>query len=305
MSRAVDEGASVPISELTRDRMGTVTPSERRVARALLAGYPVAGLESLSQLAAQAGVAPPTVLRFVRKLGFDGFPDFQRALREEVQERMTSPLSLYRTQLPSGDVLGDSARAFKRGLDKTFRSIPPSEFQAVVRLLSDERRRAYLTGGRFSQLLAHYLYGQLKMLRPGCVLVGATFDPRTHALVDIGRGDVVCVFDFRRYQEDTVVFGKAAAARGATTVVFTDPWLSPVAEVAHHVLTAYPDSPSPFDSMLGGFALTEAVLAGVVARLGERGRRRVEAVEAAQADPLAVGGPAALSTGNRNSGRRD
>lgn len=295
MRRAATRVEPVPISELVRDRMGSVTPAERRVARALLAAYPVAGLESLSQLATQAGVAAPTVLRFVRKLGFDGFPEFQRALREEVQARMTSPLSLYRTKVPvaKGDILGESLRIFKRGLDKTFHSIPASEFQAVVRLLSDERRRAFLTGGRFSQLLAHYLYAQLKMLRPGCVLVGATFDPRTHALVDIGRGDVVCVFDFRRYQEDTVVFGRAAATRGATMIVITDPWLSPVAEVAHHVLTAYPDTPSPFDSMLGGFALTEAVLAGVVARLGERGRRRVEAVEAAQADPTAVAPPAA------------
>ena len=293
MAKTTAKNEPIPISELTRDRMGSVTPAERRVARALLAAYPVAGLESLSQLAAQAGVAAPTVLRFVRKLGFDGFPDFQKVLREEVQARMTSPLSLYPTQARSakGEILGESLRTFKRALDKTFHSIPASEFQAVVRLLSDERRRVFLTGGRFSQLLAHYLYGQLKMLRPGCVLVGATFDPRTQMLVDIGRGDVVCVFDFRRYQEDTVAFGRAAAARGATMIVITDPWLSPVAEVADHVLTAYPDTPSPFDSMLGGFALTEAVLAGVVARLGERGRRRVEAVETAQVDPTAVTPP--------------
>jgi DNA-binding MurR/RpiR family transcriptional regulator len=268
--------------------METLTPSERRVARALLAAYPVAGLESLSQLATQAGVTAPTVLRFVRKLGYEGFPDFQKALRQEVHERMTSPLSLYRTQAtaPGDELLGQSLRTFQAALEKTFRSVPESECRAVVRLLSDERRRVFLTGGRFSQLLAHYLYGQLKMLRPGCVLVGATFDPRTHSLADIGRGDVVCVFDYRRYQEDTVVFARAAAALGATVVAFTDPWLSPIAEVADHVLTAYPDSPSPFDSMLGGFALTETVLAGVVARLGEHGRRRVELVERIQADPV-------------------
>jgi DNA-binding MurR/RpiR family transcriptional regulator len=283
-------GESATIGELVRDRMGSVTPAERKVARALLAAYPVAGLESLTQLAAQAGVAAPTVLRFVRKLGFEGFPEFQRALRSEVQARMSSPVTLYRAQALRGrdEILGRSLRTFARALEKTFHAVPASEFQAVVRLLSDERRRVVLTGGRFSQLLAHYLYVQLNMLRPGCVLVGSTFDPRGYALVDIGPGDVVCVFDYRRYQEDTVVYGRAAAARGAVVVAFTDPWLSPVAEVADHVLTAYPDAPSPFDSMVAALALSEAVLAGVVARLGERGRRRVELVDRALAEPLAA-----------------
>jgi DNA-binding MurR/RpiR family transcriptional regulator len=285
-----DEAAT--IGELVRDRMGSVTPAERKVARALLAGYPVAGLESLTQLAAQAGVAAPTVLRFVRKLGFEGFPEFQRALRSEVQARMSSPVSLYPAKAIRGrdEILGASLRTFSRALEKTFHAVPASEFQAVVRLLSDERRRVVLTGGRFSQLLAHYLHVQLHMLRPGCVLVGSTFDPRGYALVDVGRSDVLCAFDYRRYQEDTIVLARAAAARGATVIAFTDPWLSPVAEVADHVLTAYPDAPSPFDSMVAALALTEAVLAGVVARLGERGRRRVEAVDRALGDPLAVPG---------------
>lgn len=264
--------------------MEALTPSERRVARALLASYPVAGLENLAQLAASAAVTAPTVLRFVRKLGFEGYPDFQRVLREEVRERMSSPLSLYQTQMPGPReaLLDRSVRAFHNGLDKTFSSLPASEFLAVVKLLSDERRPVLLTGGRFSQLLAHYLHAQLLMLRPGCVLLGESFDPRTDMLPDIRREHVVCIFDYRRYQADTIAFGQAAAARGAKIVAFTDPWLSPVTQIAHHVLIAYPNAPSPFDSMLGAFALTEAVLAGVVGNLGERGRQRVAELEAAR-----------------------
>lgn len=267
--------------ELVRDRLGTLTPSERRVARALMSTYPIAGLESMPRLAEAAGVTGPTVLRFVRKLGYEGYPDFQRSLREEVQARMESPLTLYGSQMlrPGEPVLDKSLHAFRQALDKTFASVPPAEFRAVVRLLTDERRRAFFTGGRFSQLIAHYLYRQLRMVRKGCALVGDTFDPRVDELIDIGRGDVVCVFDYRRYQADTVAFARRAAAWGAVVILFTDPWLSPAADVADHVLMSHPDSPSPFDSMLGGFALSETVLAAVVARLGERGRLRVEELE--------------------------
>ena len=73
---------SETIGEEVRERLGQMTPSERRVARTLLATYPSAGLESLPQLAESAGVTGPTVLRFVRKVGFEGYPDFQRSLQD-------------------------------------------------------------------------------------------------------------------------------------------------------------------------------------------------------------------------------
>lgn len=286
-----------------RDRLAALTPSERRVARALLAEYPIAGLESLPRLAEAAEVTGPTVLRFVRKLGFEGYPEFQRALREEVQARMESPLTLYGSQAARRPdaVLEESHRAFRRALDKTFGAIPPSEFRAVVRLLADERRRVFCTGGRFSQLLAHYLWAELRMIRGGCVLIGETFDPRVDELVDVGRGDVLCVYDYRRYQEDTITFARHAAARRATLVLFTDPWLSPAADVADHVIVAHPDSASPFDSMLAASAITETVIAGVVARLGVRGRRRVEELEA-QREATARRGAVLLRDGVREQG---
>ena len=62
--------------------------------------------------------------------------------------------------------------------------------------------------------------------------------------------------------------------------MFTDPWLSPAAEHARHVLISHVDSASPFDSLLGAFALTEVVVAKVVTLLGETGRSRVADLEA-------------------------
>jgi DNA-binding MurR/RpiR family transcriptional regulator len=290
-AKAIRPVPTATIGEQVREQLETFTPSERLVARTLLAGYPIAGLESLPRLAEAAGVTGPTVLRFVRKLGYEGYPHFQRSLREEVQARIQSPLSLYSSQMlgPGDAALKESLRVFHGALDETFASVPAGEFRAVVRLLADERRRAVFTGGRFSQLIAHYLYAQLRMVRRECTLAGESFDPRVDQLIDVGPGDVVCAFDYRRYQDDTVTFARHAAARGATVVLFTDPWLSPATDVADHVLTAYPDAPSPFDSMVAAFALADAVLAAVVTRLGERGKRRLQELEATRAAAVADG----------------
>ena len=55
------------VAEGVRAVLGDFSASERKVARSLLAAYPVAGLETVAQLAERAGVSPPTVVRFVSR----------------------------------------------------------------------------------------------------------------------------------------------------------------------------------------------------------------------------------------------
>ena len=46
--------------ERIRDQLGSFTAKERRVARSMLANYPVAGLQTVARLAKQSGVSSPT-----------------------------------------------------------------------------------------------------------------------------------------------------------------------------------------------------------------------------------------------------
>ena len=91
--------------QLLRDEL---TPAERRVVRALMADYPVAGLGPVAKLAAAAGVSAPTVVRLVTKLSFEGYADFQQSLKSEVSARLSSPLEMHALRLGSAgeDVLG-------------------------------------------------------------------------------------------------------------------------------------------------------------------------------------------------------
>lgn len=265
--------------------MSRLTASERKVARTFLAAYPIAGLETLTQLAQRAKVSPPTVMRFVTRLSFEGYPEFQQALRREVQEKLASSLSQYaETQiLPDEGVIGGSHRVLREELDASFAQINATEFDAVVQLLADPRIEILCTGGRFSQVLAYYLFAHLNMLRPGCRLVGASPSPRWDELIDVGKRTALVVFDFRRYQNSTIQFARRAAGRRCQIVLFTDPWLSPIADVARHVLTATVHGPSPFDTMVPAFALIETLVVGLSQRLGPRVRDRIAELEALRA----------------------
>lgn len=255
---------------------------ERKVARTILANYPIAGLETVAELAARAKVSPPTVVRCVSRLGFSGYPEFQKRLMREVHERFGSPLEQYgRPDLRSGDGdLARAARVYSVSLAATISDMPESEFTQAVALLADVTHPVRLTGGRFSHVLADYLGAHLELLRPNVHVMGIEPMERLAATADTRRGDVFAVFDYRRYDPQTVRFAQRVADRGARVVLFTDRWLSPAADVAAIVLSADVEAPSPFDSLVPAMAVVETLVAGVTDRLGESGRERVAAIEA-------------------------
>lgn len=82
------------------DAIHRLTAAEKRAARGLLGSYPTLGLAPVAEFAQQAGASSATVLRFVSQLGYKSYPDFQRALRDELEERSKSPLQ--RSQASSG-----------------------------------------------------------------------------------------------------------------------------------------------------------------------------------------------------------
>lgn len=277
----------------------SLSPAEKRVSRALIADYPVAGLEPVHRLAERANVSAPTVLRLISKLGIGSYPDMQRVLRGEISARTSSPLEMYddRSTPEASNLSGksslkfvaESRRVLSRGLTATFDSIPEGEMSEIVKLLANPRRRIWTVGGRFSDLLAQYLTIHLKLLRKDVGHVSRLDHDRTFALMDFGPKDVVIAFDYRRYQDSTIAFCEVVKKSKATTVLFTDPWLSPAAKHADHLLSCSVAAPSPFDSLTSAFALVETVIAGVVGELGEGPRQRIEAFDALEERSLRLG----------------
>ena len=98
-------------------------------------------------------------------------------------------------------------------------------------------------------------------------------------LVDIGRRDVVVVFDIRRYQETVIHFAEQAKGRGAAVVLFTDQWLSPAARFARHVVAGRVAVPSPWDSSAALFVAIEALIAATTTALAARAARRMAEIE--------------------------
>jgi DNA-binding MurR/RpiR family transcriptional regulator len=281
------------ISERVRRVRNELAPAELRVVEALLHDYPLAGLGSVGDLAASAGVSAPTVLRLVAKLGFGGYPEFRDHVRGEVAARLFSPVEVYpRAGEGAGDVLVTAERRYAEAVGATFRGLDAAEVERAVVALCDPGAALLVAGGRFSGVLATHLAAYLQILRPGVDEVPPEPGRRARALLSVGDATTLVVFDYRRHQPDTVEFGLQARARGACVVLVCDPFLSPLAPDADVVLTTSVAGPPPFDSAVGGLMLVETLIGAVAERLGESARQRLTDFElhANGADPAAVDG---------------
>ncbi len=273
-----------------RDRLlepgRSFSASELKVVRVLLANYPAAGLTTVSKLAKQAGVSDPTVLRVAQRSGFEGFAEMQEALLAEVEAHMRSPLTLpgapkaqrkpnlYQTFF--ADTLGQC--------EATMRATATADLERAVALLADPRLSVICLGGRFSRFIAGILQRCLHHLREGTQLLDGNAADLVDELAAVGKRHVLAVFDYRRYQADVVRLAMQAKARGAMVVLFTDQWMSPIAECADVVLTAPTATSSPFDTLVTPLLQVEAVVAGVAETRGADWRIRAALLEEVRSD---------------------
>lgn len=267
------------VAELISARMDAMPAGERRAAHALIANYPVIGLKTVAEFSQAAGVSSPTILRFVARLGFQNYPDFQAALQDELAAQLQSPAS--RTNLRSGRP-GQEPAAVEATLDnirETFRHVSEKQVSDVVTLLAQKRTGIFLVGGRFTDPLARYMAAHLAVIRTGVLHLSGQEGNWRDRLIDMGKGDALLVFDIRRYQENLLRFAEKADQRGVHVVLFTDQWLSPIARFARHVIAGRTAVPSAWDSSAALFVVAETLIGELTGRLDADSARRIAEME--------------------------
>ncbi len=250
-----------------RSAMPEFTRAERQAASHILSHFPVSALGSITALARAADVSSPTVVRLVQKLGYRGYSDYQNALRKEVQQILVAPLSRGPGAAAAHPMAGHAATVV-RNLELTLAQIAPQVFAAVAGLLADTARRVVIMGGRL-----------LRVIRADVAQIDDVPTDWQQALLDIRAGDVVLLFDIRRYEANVVLFAELAAEQGAEVLLITDRWLSPAAAHARHVLACGIEVPSAWDSTVTILALVEALLAHVQGVLWQQAEDRMNRLE--------------------------
>ena len=150
---------------------------------------------------------------------------------------------------------------------------------AAAALLADPSRRVFAVGGRITHALADYFVTLMKVVRPDVTLLSDMSNAWAPALIDMEAGDVLLVFDIRRYENAVLQVAEMAKEQGAEIILITDRWVSPAAAHARHTLCCHIEAPSAWDSNVSLMVLVETLLAAVQGLTWEVTESRMKRME--------------------------
>lgn len=269
------------IVEELRENYQKFTRAERKLADSLMANYPVAGLVSITEFAKTGEVSTPTVLRMIKKMGYSGFPKFQQSLRNELQESLSNPITKHErwnSTVPKEHVINRFAEASFNNLSQSLAQIDHRVFDNIARLLA-KNSNVFIAGGRITHSIADYLSTHLQVVREGVQLLPPSSSLWPHQLLNMKSGDLLLMFDVRRYETDLYKFAELAQARGVVIVLMTDQWMSPISSLAKHSINVRIEVPSGWDSAVVTLFFVEALIAAVENELWEEASDRMQQLE--------------------------
>ncbi len=274
--------ASKTVSDVINARFDTLTRAERQLAKSLLDNYPVSGLGSITTVAENARVSTPTVARMVQKLGYKGYPDFQSHLHQEVEATISNPLTKHdrwASNAPGTHILNRFADAIMSNLRQTLSDIDVATFDNVATLLSERKRGLYFVGGRITGALAEYFFTHMQVIRPNTTLLSSNSSAWPQYVLNMNPGDLLIIFDIRRYEQEMVNLAAAARRRGAEIIVFTDQWATPAAKHAKYTFRVQIEAPSAWDSSVVTLFIVEALIEAVQSSTWDETSERMKTLE--------------------------
>ncbi|SIT27697.1 MurR/RpiR family transcriptional regulator [Achromobacter sp. MFA1 R4] len=291
---------SLPSSLLAtlQEKLEQLPPELQRAAHWVVAHPAEVGLWSMRRQAQALGVAPATMLRLARAVGYASYEDFrqpfQQALVGHGQPGLRDRAAALQAAAgdpaePGPDVLTDYQ---VQAMSSVCTLNPPAAFDAAVQTLLEARQVGFL-GTRSAFGIAFQMRYAYQLVRRNSVLIDGLGGAPAEQTDNLGPEDALIVISQAPYPTATVQLARQAAQRGVALVALTDDPLSPLAVDARHTLRfappdrdgvqARPARQGPgsfFHTTAGLLGLAEHLIARLTARGGDAVLNRLTEVEA-------------------------
>lgn len=276
MAAEVDVGHSPPatVTELIARAGEELTPTDRRIAEAVIAEPTLLAFGTVSDLADRIGTSRPSIVRFATKLGFDGYASLQAVARQGVEDALTRPRDRIRRAQSQQPAEIDKLAA---GLESAAAAAARGEIRAIAERAASAEA-VWIVSGETSLAGAHALRSGLSMIRPRVQLIEEHSVGRD--LVDAGPDDLGIAIDFYRYRRSSVAATRAMADHEVPIAAITDSPLSPLAATADVICQLTVPAVGPFDSSVPAVVVAELIVAEVAELIRGEAQSRIDRLEA-------------------------
>ncbi|MCF8261520.1 MAG: MurR/RpiR family transcriptional regulator [Melioribacteraceae bacterium] len=232
------------LEELIRSKNKEFTATEKKIANFVLAQYKEIPFLSIHDFAERIGVGRASIMRFTKKLGFEGF----LSLKKEINTRMMNtlaPMEKFRLSLDhevsQNTFLNEVGETEVNNINQTLNNYNPKSYKQAVDLIS-KANIVYTVGYNLSSFLADILSYLLQ--RIGAKSLSTSIGGRSlvDQLMNLDKKDVVVTISLPPYSTETIDAAKYAKQHGVKVISFTDSYTSPIVSVSDIILLVKTES---------------------------------------------------------------
>jgi DNA-binding MurR/RpiR family transcriptional regulator len=220
---------------------------------------------TVNNLADNTDTSVATVLRFTDHLGYESYPDFRQAVKNQTKIRLTAAQRIHMPGFEkySFEGIKDIFKADMDNIKATSDTLDEVTFAAVVDSLIGAEK-IYLIGSRTTTVLAEYFSYYLNLLLKGKVkLVQESVREPFEQLMNATERDVVVGLSFPRYSTRTIKYMQYCKKNDTRVVGITDLPSSPIYPLCDYVLFAKSNIVSFVDTLVAPLSLINALIIGV------------------------------------------
>jgi len=276
----LEDGRPLRVSDLLREGFDGFSRSQKAIARFIVDHLEEVGYLSAEELGEKGNTSSSTVVRFAQSLGFAGYPELQRAARDEYRLGASARPASHGDQLGLSieeDVLTRSLKTDVLSLEETISKNTMERFNRAVNALTGAGQ-VLAVGLHEAAMVANHAAYLFELLGIPCQAATDGSEANIARLARLTASDVLLAIGFRKAHSVSVGFCEKAAAQGAQVLVITDNSLSELA--GRGTITLYADIDSTFfvHSLVGPIGLVSALAAAVYGRNRDEHDARVRTI---------------------------
>lgn len=257
-----------------------LSKGHRRIAQYIVDHYDKAVFMTASRLGESVGVSESTVVRFAVVLGYEGYPQLQRALQELLSHRLTAVQRFeMSSEINPNAVLRTVLKSDMQNIRTTVEELDNHSFEDAVRRIL-KAKEIYVIGLRSAAPLAQFLGYYLNYIFDRVHLVSSAAVDVFEEIARISSEDVVVGISFPRYSTRTVEAMRFARSCGAQVISITDGPMSPLHGVSDVCLNACTDMASFVDSLSAPMSVINALIVSLGLHRKEELSRHFKQLEA-------------------------
>lgn len=243
--------------------------------------YEQAVFMTAAKLGMELGISESTVVRFASGIGYEGYPEFQKALENWVRDKLSAvqKIDVKYGHSSQSEILSSVLNADIEKIQDTIANLDPNAFDMAVGAIL-EAENVYVIGLRSCAPLADFLHFYLNMVRGNVTLLNTTSVSETfEQMIRIDENDVIIGISFPRYSMRTLKALEFANDRNAKVISITDSIHSPMCLYSSMNLLARSDMVSIVDSLVAPLSVINAMVVAMCLKRPSDVKRNLEMLE--------------------------